>query len=99
MTPEQKLERLLGRASPPARDYLFQAAVAERVARRRAWLGVLALMPFVIVASTILWAASPFLAQAWLNASAASIAHLGALGGSGLLAIGALWLTRRLSPR
>ena len=74
-------------------------AVAERVARRRAWRGVLAMTPFVIVASVMLWAATPFLAEAWANVATVSIAQLGALGGAGLLAIGALWLTRRLSPR
>lgn len=97
MTPEQKLERLLGRATPPARDVLFQAAVAERIARRRAWLSVVALTPFAVVAAVMLWALGPALADLAPAMDDSGTAPMGGLVGAGLLAVGTLWLTRRLS--
>ena len=96
MTPEHKLERLLARANPPARDVLFQAALAERIARRRAWLGVLALTPLMIVAGVLAWVLGPALTHMLPGLIKASAAPMGGLVGAVLLAVAALWLTRRL---
>lgn len=62
MTPEQKLSALFAADAPPARDYAFEADVAERIARRRAWLTIAALAPWAIVAGIVLWALQPVLA-------------------------------------
>ncbi len=61
MTPEQKLAALFAAETPPRRDYAFEALVAERVARRRAWLAVVAMMPWLMVSGIVLWALSPLL--------------------------------------
>ncbi|WP_339915465.1 hypothetical protein [uncultured Brevundimonas sp.] len=61
MTPEQKLNALFATEAPPALDYRFQAAVVERIARRRAWATVAALVPWVIAASALLWGLQPVL--------------------------------------
>lgn len=61
MTPEQKLAALFAAEAPPARDYVFQAAVAKRIALRRAWLTVAALFPWAIAATALLWALGPML--------------------------------------
>jgi drug/metabolite transporter (DMT)-like permease len=61
MTPEQKLAALFAAEAPPRRDYAFQIAVAERIARRRAWLTVAALLPWMVVSGIVLWALHPVL--------------------------------------
>lgn len=58
MTPEAKLEALLAAAEPPARDYAFEAEVARRVALRRAWLTVFAMIPWAIIGAVLLWGLS-----------------------------------------
>ncbi|WP_420477730.1 hypothetical protein [Brevundimonas sp. FT23028] len=63
MTPEQKLAALLAVESPPRRDFVFEAGVAERIARRRAWLAVAALLPWMLVSGCIFWAMAPMLEQ------------------------------------
>ena len=44
MTPEQKLSALFAAEAPPARDYSFQARMAQAIALRRAWMTVAALV-------------------------------------------------------
>ena len=56
MTPERKLAALFAAEAPPARDFAFQAAVARRIAARRAWMTVVALLPWTIAATALLWA-------------------------------------------
>ncbi len=96
MTPEAKLDVLLRSATPPARDYAFEAEVARRLALRRAWLGAAALLPWAIVAAVLLWAlsrtAAPHLAAAGEALEPAVTAAVMALAGAGLL----LWAVRRL---
>jgi len=98
MTPEQKLAALFAAEAPPARDYAFQARVAERIAARRAWMTVGALVPWIVAASTLLWGLSPVvapLAESLAVAIQPTVVVL-AIGGATLLA--ARWLTRRFSP-
>lgn len=98
MTPEAKLEALLGAAQPPARDYAFEAEVARRVALRRAWLTVLALVPWAGVAAVLLWGLSRSIGAALAATGEAltPVALTLAVAASGVAA--ALWLARRLSP-
>ncbi|RZJ45479.1 MAG: hypothetical protein EON86_01375 [Brevundimonas sp.] len=56
MTPEQKLAALFAAEAPPRRDYGFEVVVAERIARRRAWLTVAAMLPWLVVSGIVLWA-------------------------------------------
>lgn len=62
MTPEDRLNAFFAEATPPVRDLAFQAGVAERVARRRAFATVGALIPWTIAAIVLCWAVGPMLA-------------------------------------
>ena len=55
MDADERLRRLLNEAAPPARDFAFQAAVMQRVARRRFLFSLLALLPWAIVSAVLLW--------------------------------------------
>lgn len=61
MTPEQKLAAIFAAEAPSRRDYAFEVGVAERIARRRAWLTVVALLPWLVVSGIVLWALHPLL--------------------------------------
>ena len=62
MTPEERLNLFFAEAPLPARDLAFQAGVAERVARRRAFATVGALVPWTIAAMVLCWALGPMMA-------------------------------------
>ena len=98
MTPEETLNAFFAETTPPARDLGFQAAVAERVARRRALTTVGALIPWTIAAMVLCWAMGPMMAPlieglGQTLAPAAAIMMLTGLGVTGLIAT-----TRRLRP-
>lgn len=65
MTPEETptaddiLGAFFAEAEPPARDFAFQAEVAERIARRRALAAVAALVPWTIAAIALCWSLGP----------------------------------------
>ena len=99
MTPEQKLELLLGRSAPPARDFDFLTAVAQRVALRRAWWAAAAMLPWLVVSCVLTWALAPFIAEVWPDLVPPLAMPVGALAGSVILATSILWLTRTLSRR
>ena len=60
--PEQLLTQLWALDEPPERDPVFVLGTMERVAQRRFWMGVLALVPIAVAASAVLWALSPVIA-------------------------------------
>lgn len=95
MTPDDKLKALFATDRPRAPDYLFQAAVAERVARRRAWATVAAAAPWGVASATGLWAIAPVLPEVFapLNSVAASVG--GVLGICALALMGGRWLARQ----
>ena len=98
MTPEDKLAAFFAEATPPVRDLAFQALVAERVARRRAFATVGALIPWTIAAIVLCWAIGPMMEPVVEGlgqtlAPAAAILMLTALGVVGLMAS-----ARRLKP-
>lgn len=98
MTPEDKLAAFLAEATPPGRDLAFQAVVAERVARRRAFATVGALIPWTIAAIVLCWAIGPMMGPVLDGlgrtlAPAAAILMLTGLGVVGLMAS-----ARRLKP-
>ena len=97
MTSDQKLVALLGADRPPARDYAFEVEVARRVAKRRAWLTALALVPWSVIAALMLWARHAALAPVagGLADAAVPLAMMLTLSGSGVAA--ALWLSRCFS--
>ncbi|WP_417233178.1 hypothetical protein [Brevundimonas sp.] len=64
MTPEQKMNALFAAEAAPARDYGFQAEVVARIARRRAWMSILSLVPWLIAATAVLWALRPVISTA-----------------------------------
>lgn len=98
MTPEERLDAFFAEATPPARDLAFQAGVAERVARRRAFATVGALIPWTVAAMVLCWAIGPMMAPVVRGlgqtlAPAAAILMLTGLGVIGLTAA-----ARRLKP-
>ena len=97
MTPERKLAALFAAEAPPARDYAFQARVAQRIAARRAWMTVGALVPWAVAASAVLWGLSPVVAPFTdsIEAAIQPTAMVLAVGAGTLLA--ARWLSRRFS--
>lgn len=99
MTPEQKLAALFAADAAPARDYAFEVDVAERIARRRAWLTVAALVPWMIVGAIVLWALRPVLET--LSVELATLLQPLALVAAGtVVAAGVgLWLTNALQRR
>lgn len=99
MTPEQKLAALFAADMPPAHDYAFQAVVAERIAARRAWLTVLALVPWAIAAAALLWALQPLIhpLSEGLAEAIGPIATVLAI--ASVAGFSALWLSRRVSRR
>ena len=95
MTPEQKLAALFATERPPARDHGFQAAVAQRIVVRRAWMTAAALAPWTIAAAAGLWGLSPVvgpLAEGLAGVIEPSATVLSLTGGT-LLA--ARWMSRR----
>ncbi|MDI1280165.1 hypothetical protein [Brevundimonas sp.] len=96
MTPEQKMNALFAADAAPARDLGFQADVARRIARQRAWATVVALVPWLIAATAVLWGLQPALAAAadQLAPTLIPVAMTLTLVVGSLAA--ALWLTRRL---
>lgn len=96
MTPEQKLQALFAAEAPPARDYAFQAQLAQRIALRRAWMTVAALVPWGVAAIAILWALIPVVGPLGEDIAALAPAAL-ILTGVGISAAAALWLSRRFN--
>ena len=99
MTPEQKLATLLAVEAPPRRDYAFEVEVARRIARRRAWLTVAALLPWVVVSGIVLWALQPVLIRL-ASDLVPVIQPVALIGAATLVASGVgLWLTGALQRR
>lgn len=96
MTPEQKMKALFAADAAPARDFGFQAEIVARIARRRAWATVLALVPWLIAATAGLWGLQPVIGAVAEQAGPVlmSVAMTLTLVVASLAA--ALWLTRRL---
>ena len=69
---ERRLAELFAADLPPAADRAFAFAILERVERRRAWLDMLEIIPFVIAAGALLSVLAPFIEQA-LQSSLAAI--------------------------
>lgn len=95
MTPEQKLAALFAAEAPPARDYAFQAAVAQRIAKRRAWMTVGALVPWAIAGAALLWGLNPVVAPLAQSLEAMIEPSALVLAGAAAAAVAALWLARR----
>lgn len=97
MTPERKLAALFAAEAPPARDYVFEAVVARRIAARRAWMTVGALVPWAIAATALLWGLSPVVGPfvESLEAAAAPTALVLTMVAGTLLA--ARWMSRRFN--
>lgn len=96
MTPEQKLHALFAAEALPGRDYGFQARVAQRIALRRAWMTVAALVPWAVAAAAVLWALIPVVGPLGedIAALAPAVAMLAAAAISG---VAALALARRFN--
>ena len=98
MTADRKLQALFAESAPPARDPVFEAAVAERIARRRAVASVAALTPWAVAAGGVLWALHPTL-KGLAVALAPMGSGLSAAAGAVVAAGAALWLAGKLAPR
>jgi hypothetical protein len=97
MTPEQKLSALFAAEAPPAREYGFQARMAQAIALRRAWMTVAALVPWVVAAVAILWALVPVVGPLSDSLGPALQPAVAMLAGAAVTAGVALWMSRRLS--
>ncbi|MDP1528530.1 MAG: hypothetical protein Q8M05_04020 [Rhodoferax sp.] len=95
MTPEQKLSALFAAEAPPARDYVFQARMAEAIALRRAWMTVAALVPWTVAAVVLLWALIPVVGPMRESLGTALQPAATMLAGAAVTAVAALWLSRR----
>ncbi|NJC42096.1 hypothetical protein GGQ87_002391 [Brevundimonas alba] len=97
MTPDRKLEAFFAADRPSSRDYAFQIEVARRIAKRRAWMTGLALIPWALIGAVLLWAldtaAGPYVGGLADTALPVAMALTLAVAGAGA----ALWLTRRFS--
>ncbi|MFA4892391.1 hypothetical protein [Brevundimonas sp.] len=96
MTPDQKLQALFAAETPPARDYAFQARLAQRIALRRAWMTVAALIPWGVAAIAVLWALRPVVGPLTEDIGAL-IPAAAMLAGVAVSAVAALSLARRFS--
>ena len=97
MTPEQKLSALFAAEAPPARDYVFQARMAQAIALRRAWMTVGTLVPWAVAAVAALWALIPVVGPMSDSLGAALQPAAAMLAGAAVTAVAALWLSRRFS--
>lgn len=95
MTPEQKLSALFAAEAAPARDYAFQARMAQAIALRRAWMTVAALVPWAVAAVAVLWALIPVVGPMSESLGAALQPAAAMLAGAAVTAVAALWLSRR----
>ncbi len=98
MTPDRKLEAFFAADRPSQRDYSFQIEVARRVAKRRAWLTGLSLIPWTVIGAVLLWGLHTVVAP-WLDGmadAALPVAMALTVAVAGVAAV--LWLTRRFSP-
>ena len=95
MTPEQKLAALFAAEAPPARDYAFQARMAQAIALRRAWMTVAALVPWAVAAVAVLWALIPVVGPMSDSLGTALQPAVGMLAAAAVTAVAALWLSRR----
>lgn len=99
MTPEQKLAAVFAAEAPPRRDYAFEVVVVERVARRRAWLTVAALLPWLVVSGIVLWALQGVVVRV-AGELVSVIQPLALVFGAAAVAAGVgLWLTGALQRR
>ncbi|WP_296815640.1 hypothetical protein [Brevundimonas sp.] len=89
MDADERLKRLLADSSVPARDFGFQAAVMERVARRRLLFSLLALLPWAVLSAVLLWLAAPHLGE-----PAAAPSSVTGVAASVLVLV---WAARRLA--
>lgn len=94
MTPEDKLNALFAAERPKTPDYVFQTAVAQKMAVRRAWLTVAASVPWAVAAMACLWALQPVIEplRDSLNVFLPTLA--GTVLVAGTTAVAALWLAR-----
>lgn len=98
-TPEEKLAALFAAEAPPARDYGFQARMAQAMALRRAWITVAALVPWAVAAMAVLWALIPVVGPMSDSLGTALQPAAAMLAGAAITAVAALWLARRFNGR
>lgn len=98
MTPEDTLAAFFAEATPPARDLAFQAVVAERVARRRAFAAVGALIPWTIAAIVLCWAIGPMMGPVLDGLGHTLVPAAAILMVTGLGIVGLRAGARRLGP-
>lgn len=100
MTPENKMAALFRAETPPARDFAFEAVMAQKMAARRLRSTILAMIPVTAAAAAGLWGLQPLLplaGQAMIVAPEL-IVPLSATVAAGLGAGLLVWVSRRLSP-
>ncbi|WP_309627457.1 hypothetical protein [Brevundimonas sp.] len=98
MKPEDRLNAFFAEATPPARDLAFQAGVAERVARRRAFATVATLIPWTIAAIVLCWAVEPMMGPVIEGLGQTLAPAAAILGLTGLGVVGLMAGARRLMP-
>ena len=98
MTPDDTVKAFLKAGTPGVRDYVFELAVAGRVARRRFWMRQLALLPWILVAVLLTASALPVLG-AMGSGLAPLMQQVGMIGGlAAVTLIAAGVLVRRFRP-
>ena len=79
---DARLRALFGADEAPERDLVFTRTAMSAIARRRFWLELVAMIPWLVAASAVLWALGPFLTR--LGADAVRGLSLSAPFGQGL---------------
>ena len=97
MTPEDKLAALFAAQKPRTPDLAFQAAVAQRIAARRAWAAVAAAVPLGAAGGALAWLLAPLVEAAGEAAAAAITPTAGVVVVAALILDGVRRLGRRVS--
>lgn len=98
MNLEDKLKAFFAAQAAPARDLMFEAELAERVARRRAVAAVMASAPLTVAATAALWGLRPVVEPLAQDLSAALVPAGAVLSLTGITGVLAVWLSRRFAP-
>ncbi|CAN5415548.1 hypothetical protein BH09PSE1_BH09PSE1_15500 [soil metagenome] len=99
MTPEQKLSALFAADEAPVSDVAFVAEVAGRIAFRRAVATVLAMVPWFVATTAILWVLAPVAAPLVGGLEAALSPVLGGVALAAAALVGAVVVDSGLRRR
>jgi hypothetical protein len=103
MSPDEKMKALFRSETPPTRDFAFEAVIAQKVAARRMWATIIAMIPPTVAVAVGLWGLRPMLVSVAqmipISSSNALTMTLSTAALAGVAALGVIWSARRFSAR